>query len=126
MSSLVVYVFFVVFLFAAPGNYRTTEWPLNAAECTVFTVNAVFRISISLEVMQSSLPRRTSCGGGGGGGDWAKPVCAAQLLYPIFAPECLASLHQQPQSEPSITLFDQRAHGQCSSLEGSHICAEWK
>lgn len=56
------------------------------------------------KVMPSSLRRRTSCGRRG---DWAKPVCAAQLLYPIFTPECLASLHQQSQSEPSITLFDQ-------------------
>lgn len=34
--------FFVVFLFAAPGHYRTTEWPLNAAECTVFYCKRCF------------------------------------------------------------------------------------
>lgn len=89
----------------------------------MFTGNVIFSINMSLplleEVMRSSLRQRTSCG-------WAEPVGAAQLLNPIFIPGRLASLHQQSQDEPSITPFDQRAHGQCASLEGSHFCAEWK
>lgn len=43
-----VYAFFSpFFIFAALWNHGTTECTLNAAECTVFTVNAIYGMSTS-------------------------------------------------------------------------------
>lgn len=55
----------------------------------------------------------------------AHPYSAASVSH--FCLRCLASLHQQPQSEPSIiSLTNTHNTSQYSSLEASHIHMEWK
>lgn len=55
----------------------------------------------------------------------AHPYSAASASH--FCLHCLAPLHQQPQSEPSIiSLTNTHNTSQYSSLEASHIHMEWK
>lgn len=53
------------------------------------------------------------------------PYPAASVCLIPFCLYCLASLHQQPENEPSIISLT-NTHSQCSSLESSHVHMEWK